>query len=337
MMCDMPQYDKWYREVLEGRRKCFYPYRIRLLENFEAPLFLYHSHHHAIMGEAKIVRATKENGRHFYWFKRFIAYRYKVRLELLETNQRVQRLSVKGRWRYVYISRETVEEIRNLSNLSERARKNLGKDIEEIIEKLGLRWEPPKRDRWKHFMDEECEKLKRNYILDDNVLDETKDIFSKAVEKKMVLGRSYKELFYGSLYLALRSLGVSALLIDVSNMSGLSTKRIGKSYRLLLWNLKRVIPLISPKQLVKSRAASLGISHQSIHRAIQILEEAMGTWDQMGKAPSSLAAAATFLACREKGENKTQKEVATLFGVTDVTIRKYLDELESILTSHTCT
>lgn len=95
--CEMPEYDNWYKEVVNGKRRCFYPKRVQLFENPGVIMFLFHIHHHAIMGEMQIVRSTLKDGKHFYWFDKFLFYPHPVQLELLETDSRLPRIASKGR------------------------------------------------------------------------------------------------------------------------------------------------------------------------------------------------------------------------------------------------
>jgi hypothetical protein len=82
--CELPEYDQWYRGVLEGRVKCFYPNRIVLLETSGVPMFLYHVDFHGIVGEAVIKRAEVRNDANYYFFDSFTRYPYPVLLEIIK-------------------------------------------------------------------------------------------------------------------------------------------------------------------------------------------------------------------------------------------------------------
>ena len=81
--CSMPEYDKWFRDVLAGKMKSFYPFRIKLLECPGMFLIVYHSHRRAIVGEAKIVKWSKESDGYHCWFDKFIVYPKPVPLEII--------------------------------------------------------------------------------------------------------------------------------------------------------------------------------------------------------------------------------------------------------------
>jgi transcription initiation factor TFIIB len=50
-----------------------------------------------------------------------------------------------------------------------------------------------------------------------------------------------------------------------------------------------------------------------------------------GKDPMGFAAAALYIACKQNGEKKTQKEIADAAGVTEVTVRNRFKNLKKHL------
>ena len=324
----MPEYDKWYKDVLNGKRKNFYPNRIRLLENPGVPLFLFHVHYRAILGEAIIVRSTVKREKHFYWFDEFLSYPYPVELELLETDPRLPKAR-RGRWICLYISLKTIEEIRYLSRLSEMTRKKLGREIARA--RAQLRKRPMGKPCWKSYMIRECEKLGKEYKVNEGILTETQKYFARCVQKKLMVGRSYDQIFYAALYLAFRMLKIPKLRNDIASISGISSRKIGKLYLHLAKELHLTVPLLNPEQLIKSRSVKLGISKQTIDMAVSVVENARKSGITVGKAPSSIAAAAIFVACEWENKKITRRQIAKLFNVSGVTIRKHCKKLEELI------
>ena len=62
-------------------------------------------------------------------------------------------------------------------------------------------------------------------------------------------------------------------------------------------------------------------------RAIEIIEKAMEKGLTSGRGPTGVAAAALYIASVLLGERKTQRDVADIAGVTEVTIRNRYKEL----------
>ena len=75
------------------------------------------------------------------------------------------------------------------------------------------------------------------------------------------------------------------------------------------------------------------LSERTKHKALEILGKAEeGKKISAGKYQMGLAAAALYVACVMNGENKkTQKDVAEAAGVTDVTLRSRLKDLNRFI------
>ena len=108
--------------------KTYYPFHIRLLDEPGTIILIYHSHKKVIVGEAKIIKHTIKNNKHYYWFEEFIKYPKPVPLEMIYSDERLRKL--RGRWLAVYISEETLEEIRELAGLKGDLKKRLKREIE---------------------------------------------------------------------------------------------------------------------------------------------------------------------------------------------------------------
>jgi len=86
-----------------------------------------------------------------------------------------------------------------------------------------------------------------------------------------------------------------------------------------------------PAQYVSKIASKAGLSQQTQNTAIQLLKEAKKRQALVGKGPIGMAAATLYIAATLKGEAVTQREVAELAGVTEVTIRNRYQDLDRLL------
>jgi transcription initiation factor TFIIB len=66
-------------------------------------------------------------------------------------------------------------------------------------------------------------------------------------------------------------------------------------------------------------------------RAIEVINMAKEKGIVAGKDPMGLAAAAIYVACVLEGEKKTQKEIAEVANVTEVTVRNRYKGLKEAL------
>jgi transcription initiation factor TFIIB len=71
----------------------------------------------------------------------------------------------------------------------------------------------------------------------------------------------------------------------------------------------------------------LKLSAETQSKSIEILEDAQKAELTSGRGPTGIAAAALYVAALMHGEKRTQREVADVAGVTEVTIRNRYKEL----------
>jgi transcription initiation factor TFIIB len=76
---------------------------------------------------------------------------------------------------------------------------------------------------------------------------------------------------------------------------------------------------------------ALKLSGEAQEKAISLLRDAMKKGLVSGRSPTGVSAAAVYIAGALSGERRTQKEVADVAGVTEVTIRNRYRELKDQL------
>ena len=75
----------------------------------------------------------------------------------------------------------------------------------------------------------------------------------------------------------------------------------------------------------------LNLSEKVQVKAVGVLNDAANNDVTSGKGPIGVAAAALYIAAVLQGEKKTQREVAEIIGVTEVTIRNRYKEMVEAL------
>jgi transcription initiation factor TFIIB len=74
-------------------------------------------------------------------------------------------------------------------------------------------------------------------------------------------------------------------------------------------------------------AQKLELADKTVAHARQLLHRAAKAGYGQGLGPGTLAGAALYLACREAGEPRSQKQVAGIAGITEITVRTRYQEL----------
>jgi transcription initiation factor TFIIB len=156
-------------------------------------------------------------------------------------------------------------------------------------------------------------------------------VYRKALDSGLVRGRSIAAIAAASLYAACRSSETPRTLKEVSAASRIRKKDVARCYRLLLRELEMKMPVEDPIRCISKIANKVGMATQTERRAIKILEQAKILGIVAGKDPMGLAAAALYVACVLEGEKKTQKEIAEVANVTEVTVRNRYKGLKDAL------
>ncbi len=167
----------------------------------------------------------------------------------------------------------------------------------------------------------EMDKLKDKLALTDAVIEKSAYIYRKAMEKKLVRGRSIQGLVAACLYASCRNTETPRTLDDIAKGINIRRKDVARCYRLIFRELELKMPVVDPVKGVSRIASIANLTEKSKRKAISILEKAKKLGIVAGKDPMGIAAAALYLACISTGETKSQKEISIASGVTEVTIR----------------
>jgi transcription initiation factor TFIIB len=179
----------------------------------------------------------------------------------------------------------------------------------------------------------EMDKLKDKLALTDAVIEKAAYIYRKAMEKKLVRGRSIQGLVAACLYASCRNTETPRTLDDIAKGINIRRKDVARCYRLIFRELELKMPVVDPVKGVSRIASIAKLTEKSKRKAIVILERAKKLGIVAGKDPMGIAAAALYLACISSGEVKSQKEISIASGVTEVTIRNRCAGLRQMIQS----
>ena len=151
--------------------------------------------------------------------------------------------------------------------------------------------------------------------------------YEEAVNKGLVRGRSIESVVAALTYAVSREFNSPRTLDEISEASGIDKREIGRTYRYIARELHiRILPA-DPSTFIPRFCSMLGLSDKVQAKAGEILKKAKKHDITSGKGPTGVAAAAIYIACVLNSEKRTQREVADIVGVTEVTIRNRYKEL----------
>ncbi len=179
----------------------------------------------------------------------------------------------------------------------------------------------------------EMDKLKDKLALTDAVIEKAAYIYRKAMEKKLVRGRSIHGLVAACLYASCRNTETPRTLDDIAKGINVRRKDVARCYRLIYRELELKMPVVDPVKGISRIASIAKLTEKSKRKATLILERAKKLGIVAGKDPMGIAAAALYLACISTGEVKSQKDISIASGVTEVTIRNRCAGLRKMIQS----
>lgn len=156
-------------------------------------------------------------------------------------------------------------------------------------------------------------------------------IYSRALEIKLVRGRSIEVMAAASIYVAIRLRRVPLTLDEIAQNTRVNKKELGRCYRLIIRELNILIPIVSSVDFISRFSEELKLTGKTQQCAIDILNRAKKLGIIAGRDPIGLAAAALYISSINQGERRTQREIAKITRITEVTIRSRYKELVRIL------
>jgi transcription initiation factor TFIIB len=178
----------------------------------------------------------------------------------------------------------------------------------------------------------ELERMSSNLFLPRNVRETAALVYRKAVENRLIRGRSIEGMVAAALYAACRQCAIPRTLDEVSDVSKVEKKEVARGYRFIATELEVKVPPTSPINYVPRLVSVLSLRGEVQGKAIEIIEEANRSGLTSGRGPTGVAAAAVYIASILMDARRTQREVAAAASVTEVTVRNRYKEFLSELT-----
>lgn len=163
--------------------------------------------------------------------------------------------------------------------------------------------------------------------LPEVVREEAARVYNFVLQRGLVRGRSMESVIAACIYAACRSYNIPRTLDEISIASEIERKEIGRTYRFIIRKIGIKVRPSSPKDYISRFASTLHLSPKSQNGALEILDKAEISELTSGRGPAGIAAAALYVSALLNDEKKTQREVADVAGITEVTIRNRYKEL----------
>ena len=156
-------------------------------------------------------------------------------------------------------------------------------------------------------------------------------IYRQALDRDLIRGRSIEGVATSTLYTACRKEGIPRSLEELTAVSRVDQREIGRTYRYVADELDINLEPTNPRQFVPRFCSELEVGSEVETVAIEIIDETTGQGLHSGKSPTGYAAAAIYAAGVLCEESVPQRAVAEVAKTTVVTVRnRYREQLEAI-------
>ncbi len=159
-------------------------------------------------------------------------------------------------------------------------------------------------------------------------------LYRRALDEDLIRGRSIEGVATSTLYAACRMEGIPRSLDEVAAVSRVERMEIGRTYRYISQELGLEMEPVNPKKYVPRFCSELALSEEVQSKANEIIDTTAEQGMLSGKSPTGYAAAAIYASALLCNEKKTQREVADVAQVTEVTIRNRYQEQISAMGIH---
>ena len=177
----------------------------------------------------------------------------------------------------------------------------------------------------------ELDRMASHLGLPRNVRESAAVIYRRAVEKHLIRGRSVEGVVAAALYAACREINVPRTLDEIAEVSRVSKKEIGRSYRSIVRRLLLHLRPTAPADYVARFGSELGLSGETQAKALELIRKFERREGTSGVAPHGVAAAAIYIAGKLMEEPRTEEEVADAAGITSVTVRNRKRQMCEVL------
>jgi transcription initiation factor TFIIB len=167
--------------------------------------------------------------------------------------------------------------------------------------------------------------------LPENVRETASVIYQRALEEDLLPGRSIEGVATAALYAAARMAGTPRSLDELARVSRVDRDEVARTYRYIARELRLEVQPADPGSYVPRFVSELGVSDELERTAREMLSRASEEGNLSGKSPVGLAAAAIYAASIHTREPVTQRAIADVSDITEVTIRnRYREFLELV-------
>jgi len=173
----------------------------------------------------------------------------------------------------------------------------------------------------------ELDRMASNLELQKNLREGAAKIYRDAVEAHLIRGRSIEGVAAASLYAACRMFKVPRTLNEIAEVARVDKKEISRSFRYISNELELNLNPTKPIDFLTRFISELKLTSNCQKMAKTIIRMAERRGLTSGRGPTGVCAAAIYASSILSNERRTQRSIARVSCVTEVTVRNRFSEL----------
>eukprot|EP00899_Mesostigma_viride_P025943 jgi/Mesvir1/6533/Mv16795-RA.1 len=163
------------------------------------------------------------------------------------------------------------------------------------------------------------------------IKDRANEIYKQIEDLKSLRGRGMEAILAACLYIACRQESKPRTFKEICAVTkDASKKEIGRCYKFIVAQLEHNMGEFQgfSRDYLRRFCSRLGLSHEVVRACEEVVDRANAlVYVHHSKSPPSVAAAVIFLVAQLSDNKKTQKEIALVAGVSDVTLKHAYKDL----------
>jgi transcription initiation factor TFIIB len=166
--------------------------------------------------------------------------------------------------------------------------------------------------------------------LSEGIFEDAFTIYRRALDRDLIRGKTIEGFIAASLLVVIRERELPRSLIEVSSTIDVDSCVVARLYRELVREFDLRMPVDEPIKYFDKISAKLVLQPRIRVRVLEILSDAKSKGMIQGKKPISIAAAALYLAIKENYSGLTQKQIASVSEISEITLRTRVQELKPL-------
>lgn len=160
------------------------------------------------------------------------------------------------------------------------------------------------------------------------ISDRAKQLFKKVEDEKILKGKTNDGIMAACIYMACRQEGVARSFKEISALTLVSKKDIGRCFKLLSPLLETQVSTVSTEDFMARFCSYLNLNSEVQRCATQLARKANQLGVMAGKSPLSVAAAGIYMITQLFPQyRKNQKDISFVAGVSEITIKNTYKDL----------